>query len=196
MESETSTLGGQDTKATRSPAMTGTSTFDSRCAPQDDDQPRMNAGAQSQAVAGKASELPAGCSHGPILYVSDHAVSSSPVQTPPSLATTISRTLSRSPSKLAGPEPTQIIWVDFPPSSRANPFFFSRRRKWGIMAVALLYAFITSLQTSAFSIGFDSMQRDLGMSNLQAAAGVSLYGWVSGHEPQADGRVRCGTDAT
>jgi hypothetical protein len=39
------------------------------------------------------------------------------------------------------------------------------------------------LQTSAFSIGFGSMQRDLGMTDLQAAAGVALYGWVSLRRP-------------
>lgn len=42
----------------------------------------------------------------------------------------------------------------------------------------MYFAHVTALQTSAFSIGFGSMQRDLGMSDLQAAAGVALYGWV------------------
>lgn len=48
-----------------------------------------------------------------------------------------------------------------------------------ILGVALYFAHVTALQTSAFSIGFGSMQRDLGMTDLQAATGVSLYGWVS-----------------
>lgn len=48
-----------------------------------------------------------------------------------------------------------------------------------ILAVALYFAHVTALQTSAYSIGYGSMQRDLGMTNLQAATGVSLYGWVS-----------------
>jgi MFS family permease len=47
------------------------------------------------------------------------------------------------------------------------------------MAIALYFAHVTALQTSAYSIGFGSMQRELGMTNLQAAAGVALYGWVS-----------------
>jgi hypothetical protein len=52
------------------------------------------------------------------------------------------------------------------------------------MAIALYFAHVTALQTSAYSIGFGSMQRDLGMTNLQAAAGVALYGWVRNQDPR------------
>jgi hypothetical protein len=115
-------------------------------------------------------ELPPGCTSGPVL----HLVPTS--------------TKEDGKTKVIAPIPGQdlpdnaeacpIIWVDFPLKSRENPFYFSRRRKWVTMAIALYFAHVTALQTSAYSIGFGSMQRDLGMTNLQAAAGVALYGWV------------------
>ncbi|WVQ96556.1 hypothetical protein IAU59_003661 [Kwoniella sp. CBS 9459] len=102
------------------------------------------------------SDLPPGCVRGPTLGLTPRGVVSQPS---------------------AGDERIPIIWVDFPPSSTNNPFFFSTRKKVVIMIVALFFGNITAYQTSAYSIGFTSMKRDLGATDLQAAAGVSLYGW-------------------
>lgn len=33
----------------------------------------------------------------------------------------------------------RVIWVDFPPDSRDNPFYFSAKRKVGITICALIY---------------------------------------------------------
>ncbi|OCF35086.1 hypothetical protein I316_03126 [Kwoniella heveanensis BCC8398] len=103
------------------------------------------------------SELPSGCVRGPILGLTSRGV----VVSHPS----------------AEDERVPVIWVDFPPNSTRNPFFFSAKKKVLIMTVALFFGNITAYQTSAYSIGFTSMKRDLGATDLQAAAGVSLYGW-------------------
>ncbi|WVF69044.1 hypothetical protein IAT40_003818 [Kwoniella sp. CBS 6097] len=103
------------------------------------------------------SELPPGCVRGPTLGLTRQGVVSQPS---------------------AEDEKIPVIWVDFPPNSTSNPFFFSAKKKVLIMTVALFFGNITAYQTSAYSIGFTSMKRDLGATDLQAAAGVSLYGWV------------------
>jgi hypothetical protein len=118
------------------------------------------------------NQLPAGCSTGPILHIAS---------TSPNGKGKGKKVISPLPNETI-PEDAEscpIIWVDFPLKSKENPFYFSRRRKWITLGIALYFAHVTALQTSAFSIGFGSMQRDLNMTDLQAAAGVALYGWVS-----------------
>ncbi|OCF57017.1 hypothetical protein L486_05874 [Kwoniella mangroviensis CBS 10435] len=106
--------------------------------------------------------LPDGCTLGPILGKTSRGIIS----------------LSKSSEEaIEEHEEVRVIWVDFPPGSQENPFFFSKRRKLGIMAVALFFANITAFETSSYSIGIPSMKRDLGATDLQAAAGISLYGW-------------------
>lgn len=114
--------------------------------------------------------LPPGCTPGPVLRLV-------PVPKKPGKVKVVAPLPDETPPPDS--ESCPIIWVDFPYQSKENPFFFSRRRKWVTLAVALYFAHVTALQTSAYSIGFGSMQRDLGMTDLQAATGVSLYGWVS-----------------
>ena len=120
-------------------------------------------------------QLPPGCTPGPTL----HEV---PISTKKGKdGTTKTKVIAPLPNEPIpeNAESCPIIWVDFPLKSKENPFYFSRRRKWITLGIALYFAHVTALQTSAFSIGFGSMQRDLGMTDLQAAAGVALYGWVS-----------------
>lgn len=73
----------------------------------------------------------------------------------------------------------QVIWVDFAPSSPENPFFFSKVRKRAIICVAVFFTGVTALNTSAYSIGEQSMSRDLGLNSAEAASGLALYAWVS-----------------
>ena len=44
------------------------------------------------------------------------------------------------PSKVEGTPDERVIWVEFPPGSTHNPFFFSKKRKLGISVCALLFA--------------------------------------------------------
>lgn len=110
--------------------------------------------------------LPAGCSYGPILHLvtkPHHNILTTAVE---------------------DSETVPVIWVDFPPKSPDNPFFFSKRRKWAILAVAFFFAHMTSEQVSAFPIGAGTMIRDIpGMTDFYVALGTSAYGWVSHHLP-------------
>lgn len=80
------------------------------------------------------------------------------------------------------PDTTQVIWVDFPPNSLENPFYFSRSRKNVIICLATFYTGITAFSASAYAIGVGSMCEDLGCSRLESATGLGLYAWVS--DPQ------------
>jgi len=72
----------------------------------------------------------------------------------------------------------RVIWVDFPPSSRENPFFFSKARKRAILVAAIFFTGITAFNTASYAIGEQSMMRDLGLTSTQASAGLALYAWV------------------
>jgi hypothetical protein len=129
-------------------------------------------------------QLPAGCTPGPTLHI---------VPTSAKGESEGKKVISPLPNEPIpeNAESCPIIWVDFPFKSKENPFYFSRRRKWITLGIALYFAHVTALQTSAFSIGFGSMQRDLGMTDLQAAAGVALYGWVSCGHQATESQLMC-----
>lgn len=127
------------------------------------------------------STLPPGCSIGPLIVIlpdgrpqllDDHRPHSHPPQAQ-------SQPHSITPDIPLAPE--RAIWVDFPPDSRENPFHFSRGRKNAIVAVAVFFTGMTAFSTSAYSIGIPSMMADLGMTDLQALAGVGLYAFVRVH---------------
>lgn len=71
-----------------------------------------------------------------------------------------------------------VIWVDFEPNSTENPFFFSKMRKRAILTVAIFFTGMTALNASAYSIGEQSMSRDLGLNHAAASSGLALYAWV------------------
>lgn len=71
-----------------------------------------------------------------------------------------------------------VIWVDFPPQSPEDPFHFSSSRKVIIMVLVLFFAFITTWEMSSYSVSTSSMRRDFGVPEVDAALGLSLYGWV------------------
>ncbi|AFR92141.1 drug transporter [Cryptococcus neoformans C23] len=70
-----------------------------------------------------------------------------------------------------------VIWVDFPPQSPEDPFHFSSSRKVIIMILVLFFAFITTWEMSSYSVSTSSMRRDFGVPEVDAALGLSLYGW-------------------
>ena len=134
-------------------------------------QPNASGSSNPSTSQTAAAKLPAGCCIGPQLYLTPHG-----------------RVLSEAPEAEKGDqpdrgsasslEPVPIIWVEFPPDSPENPFSYSRKRKTTTMACALFFAGMTALQASAYAPGIPSMRRDLGMTQLQADAGVSLFPWV------------------
>lgn len=92
------------------------------------------------------------------------------------------------PSKVDGQAAERVIWVDFPPDSRDNPFYFSRRRKVGITMCALIYCafccrcskpacLTTAMTASAFAVQSGPMCEDLKCYPLGAATGIAMYAW-------------------
>ncbi|WVQ83155.1 hypothetical protein IAT38_005293 [Cryptococcus sp. DSM 104549] len=141
-------------------------------APQCDDE-KINAApsrpdsSRSTTASGRlTSDLPAGCHWGPVLT--------------PELAEML-RLRPEESSELGvgqvgdGASQTRVIWVDFPPLSPQNPFFFSTKRKLAITVVATFFTMMTAANTSAYSIGEVSMCKDLGCNDLQAAGGLGVY---------------------
>ena len=119
--------------------------------------------------------LPAGCTWGPNLYLTPHGVSSRP----PLGGNGLHPVSSLQHNQDRDVEKVRVIWVDFPLGSSENPFSFSKRRKAGILLAAVFFAEMCSMHAGAYSVGIPSMQKELGTTDLQAAAGVSLYPWVS-----------------
>ncbi|WWC86939.1 uncharacterized protein L201_001819 [Kwoniella dendrophila CBS 6074] len=69
----------------------------------------------------------------------------------------------------------RIIWVDFPIGSIENPIFFSSKRKFGLLIVATLFTCLTALNIGAYSIGQESMMKDLDCTRFQASLGNGVY---------------------
>lgn len=67
--------------------------------------------------------------------------------------------------------PLQVVFDEVDPR---DPFQFSHRRKWAITWTACTYTILVSWALSCYSIASADMQRDLGLSNLGSAAGISL----------------------
>lgn len=60
----------------------------------------------------------------------------------------------------------------------AAPVFVAGQRR-RILAVALVFAFMTAMQISAYSISLGTLAKDFMATPLQAALGISTYGWAS-----------------
>ncbi|ORX34977.1 major facilitator superfamily domain-containing protein [Kockovaella imperatae] len=118
-------------------------------------------------------DLPPGCSIGPELYDTPRGI----VSGIPKSNGTVERSSGLTDGVEAPGQPVKVIWVEFPPGSPDNPFSYTRRRKIAIMFCALFFAFCTALQGAAYAQGIPSMTRDLGTTEIEALAGVSLYPW-------------------
>jgi len=56
---------------------------------------------------------------------------------------------------------------------------FTARERTRILAVALIFAFMTAMQISAYSISLGSLAEELKATPFQATLGISTYGWAS-----------------
>lgn len=75
------------------------------------------------------------------------------------------------------PTASPIIWVEFSPLSPHDPLHFPLSKKYVITTIACIFTFWTSLNASSYAIGEGTLERDLGATRVQAAAGLSLYAW-------------------
>ncbi|WVQ98033.1 hypothetical protein IAU59_005155 [Kwoniella sp. CBS 9459] len=117
-----------------------------------------------------SSTLPAGCAWGPRLNSSSRS----------SLNLRSEEQVFNLPSEhsVEGGDqsgPYRIIWVDFPPGSPQNPFFFSRKRKVAITVAATFFTLLTSVNVGAYSISIESMSRDLRCTTVQASIALGIY---------------------
>ncbi|WWC67915.1 uncharacterized protein I206_101833 [Kwoniella pini CBS 10737] len=108
--------------------------------------------------------LPAGCSYGPT--ITPTYLEETNIVLEPELVSQIHSGKSNE---------CKLLWVDFPPLSPQNPFNFSKGRKFGITCVATLFTLQTSMNVGAFSIGMESMTRDLNCTRDQAAIGLGIF---------------------
>ncbi|RXK37531.1 hypothetical protein M231_05252 [Tremella mesenterica] len=151
-------------------------------------------------------QLPHGCSYGPPLPPHlHHLLPSSLLPYPPDIphhsrkskehisdtVTTATSSQQVSPisqgssseKTVTNPTEIRIIWVDFPPQSTKDPFHFPVWRKTAIVCVASFFTLFTAFSVSGYSIGIESMSRDLGCTTLQAQVGLGLYAWGFGIAP-------------
>ncbi|GMK56019.1 hypothetical protein CspeluHIS016_0210750 [Cutaneotrichosporon spelunceum] len=87
------------------------------------------------------------------------------------------------PQDDADAPPQRVIWVEFPPNSPDNPFYFHRGRKAGITFVAIFFTLMAAYASSAFPISAPSMVAELGTSEQNVSAGVALYAFGFGLFP-------------
>ncbi|WVQ83221.1 hypothetical protein IAT38_005360 [Cryptococcus sp. DSM 104549] len=123
------------------------------------------------------SGLPPGCSYGPAL----NPKLRESLHLPPLLPGEDDPTLSTSTG--AAHNTLRVIWVDFPPSSPHNPFFFSTKRKLAITLVSTFFTCMTASNAGAYSIGTESMSRDLGSNEMEVAAGLGVFCFGFGITP-------------
>ncbi|BGO94746.1 hypothetical protein NBRC10512_007307 [Rhodotorula toruloides] len=80
--------------------------------------------------------------------------------------------------------PADVIWVDWDgPDDPANPLNWSRRRKWIISSVGILFCALVSLSVSGYSIAEASVQAELGCSKELALLGITLFTITFGTAP-------------
>ncbi|KAH7920530.1 MFS general substrate transporter [Leucogyrophana mollusca] len=77
-----------------------------------------------------------------------------------------------SPSTVVENDP---FYVDFEENDNRDPVNFSHFRKWTITITACAFTGIVAAASSSFTMGFDTMMRDLSCTEFQATVGLSLY---------------------
>ncbi|EJU03572.1 MFS general substrate transporter [Dacryopinax primogenitus] len=76
-----------------------------------------------------------------------------------------------------------VIYVEYEKGDPRNPFNFSRTRKWAMTAVLVSFTALTAATGSAYAMGYNTMERDLGCSQELAALGLSMYALGFGLAP-------------
>ncbi|TFY54075.1 hypothetical protein EVJ58_g9074, partial [Rhodofomes roseus] len=67
------------------------------------------------------------------------------------------------------------LYVEFEEGDKRDPANFSPMRKRMILLTGCLFAILVASSSSAFALGFASMERDLDCTHFQATLGISLY---------------------
>ncbi|KAH7908595.1 major facilitator superfamily domain-containing protein [Hygrophoropsis aurantiaca] len=67
------------------------------------------------------------------------------------------------------------FYVDFEEDDSRDPVNFSLWRKWAITITACAFTGIVAASSSSFTMGYDTMMRDLNCTEFQATVALSLY---------------------
>lgn len=74
------------------------------------------------------------------------------------------------PSKIPGERPEPVIWVEFPPDSPDNPYYFTAKRKVGITICALIYTWYCCESLSPTTVPPSPPRRMRGTPQLTLAS--------------------------
>ncbi|KAK4699960.1 hypothetical protein P7C70_g6294, partial [Phenoliferia sp. Uapishka_3] len=67
------------------------------------------------------------------------------------------------------------IWVEWEEGDVENPFNWTLRRRWLITVVSCAYAFTTAFAGTGFSMGINTMKRELDCSSELASMGLAAF---------------------
>lgn len=67
------------------------------------------------------------------------------------------------------------IYIEFDKGDRRDPINFTWKRKWAITATACFFTGLSAATASTYSLGIDSMVRDLNCTPFQGTIGLSTY---------------------
>ncbi|KIY54024.1 MFS general substrate transporter [Fistulina hepatica ATCC 64428] len=73
------------------------------------------------------------------------------------------------------PHGKDVVYVEFEKNDPRNPFSFSKSKKWAILLMACFSTLLVGLSNASYNMGFPSMIPELGCTQLQATAGLSLF---------------------
>ncbi|GAA6059611.1 hypothetical protein JCM10212_005110 [Sporobolomyces blumeae] len=77
-----------------------------------------------------------------------------------------------------------VIWVEWDgDDDPENPFNWTRRRKWIISGVGIMFCALVSLSVSAYSIAAANIQQDLDTSRLLTISGITFFTLTFGAAP-------------
>ncbi|GAA5828189.1 hypothetical protein JCM11251_002628 [Rhodosporidiobolus azoricus] len=80
--------------------------------------------------------------------------------------------------------PPDVIWVEWDgPSDPANPLNWSRRRKWAISSVGIIFCTFVSLSVSAYSIAENQVREELHTTQILAILGITMFTITFGAAP-------------
>ncbi|GAA5941346.1 hypothetical protein JCM3775_001548 [Rhodotorula graminis] len=80
--------------------------------------------------------------------------------------------------------PPDVVWVEWDgPDDPANPFNWSKRRKWMISSVGIAFCSVVSISVSAYSIAAVSVENELHTSKELSLLGVTMYTLSFGAAP-------------
>ncbi|BGP52748.1 hypothetical protein JCM8202v2_000304 [Rhodotorula sphaerocarpa] len=80
--------------------------------------------------------------------------------------------------------PEDVIWVEWDgPDDPANPLNWSKRRKWLISSVGILFCALVSFSVSGYSIAAESVQETFNCSKTLALLGITLFTVTFGAAP-------------